>query len=320
MTTLFMLPTHDTGTLSSAETEEWLDAWRTMAPDRPAALLGRDDYEPEAVRYAIVWQPPRGALAALPRLEAVFNCGAGVDALIADPTLPDVPVVRLVADDLSQRMTEWVALQVMTHHRRALEYLEHQRGGEWRELPQPSARDVRVGLMGYGTLARHAAPVLLALGYRVHGWSRSARSSGVTLHVGARGLDDFLAATDVLVCLLPHTPDTRGLLDADLIAKLSRDSAIGPVLINAGRGAVQVEADVAAALHSGALRGASLDVFATEPLPADSPLWGAPNLIITPHCASISDPRSTVAAILAQIVRVERGEPLEHVVDRARGY
>lgn len=298
---------------------EWLAAWRDAAPDHPI-VRAHDDYDPASIRYVLTWRPPHGVLATLPNLTAVFNLGAGVDAVLSDPEMPDVPLVRLVDDDLARRMGEWVVLQVLTHHRQALAYLDQQRRGEWRELPQPVASQVRVGLMGYGALARHAAPILLALGFQVHGWSRSAKPSDATLYVGNEGLDAFLAATDILVCLLPLTPDTRGILDAGLIGRLSAESPVGPVLINAGRGELQDEPDVLGALRSGALKGASLDVFRLEPLPADDPLWQATNLVITPHAASVSDPAATCAYIARQIMAHERGEPLQNVVDRARGY
>jgi glyoxylate/hydroxypyruvate reductase A len=301
--------------------EAWHEAFRTAAPD--LTLLAEDgDHDPAAVRYAATWNPPHGLLASLPNLEVIFNLGAGVDALLSDPELPDVPIVRLVDDNLTLRMGEWVTLQVLTHHRRALMYLDQQRRHEWRDVrPQPIAAEVRVGLMGYGVLARHVAPILVSLGYEVHAWARTARNSDVTLYVGEDGLADFLAATDILVVLLPLTEDTRGMLNATLFARLAQDGALGgPVLVNAGRGGLQNEQDIAEALASGALAGASLDVFQVEPLPADSPLWDAPNAIITPHNAAISDPLATARYVVRQIRAHEAGRPLENVVRRDRGY
>ncbi|RAI00040.1 glyoxylate/hydroxypyruvate reductase A [Acuticoccus sediminis] len=300
--------------------DEWLANWRATAPDRPILRHGQDDYDPAAIDYVLTWKPPAGVLRTLPNLKAVFNLGAGVDGLMADPDLPPVPLVRLVDDDMTYRMGEWVILQVLTHFRQALAYLDVQRKHEWREFEQPAANAARVGLMGYGTLARHCAPILLSLGFTVHGWSRSQRPSDITLYYGAEGLDAFLKRTDILVCLLPLTEDTRGILDAGLIARLGGESPLGPVLINAGRGGLQTEADILAALRSGALKGASLDVFNEEPLPADDPMWDAPNLVITPHVAAVSDPTSTLRNIVRQIEAFERGEPLRNVVDTIRGY
>ncbi|UOM35171.1 glyoxylate/hydroxypyruvate reductase A [Acuticoccus sp. I52.16.1] len=300
--------------------DEWLAAWQAVAPNRPLLVHGRDDYDPAGIDYALTWKPPRGVLKTLPNLKAIFNMGAGVDGVIADPEFPAVPLVRLVDPDLTSRMGEWVVLQVLTHFRQALTYLDFQAKHEWTELTQPAAHSARVGLMGYGTLARHCAPILLALGFNVHGWSRSPKSSDITLHYGDDGLDHFLARTDILVSLLPLTEGTRGILDAALIAKLGGGSPLGPVLVNAGRGGLQNEADILAALRSGALKGASLDVFNEEPLPAGDPMWDGPNLVITPHVAAASDPEATVANIIRQIDAYESGQPLQNVVDLARGY
>lgn len=301
--------------------EGWVEAFGRAAPGRPVVAHGVDSYEPAAIRYAATWKPPAGLLASLPNLEVIFNLGAGVDALMADDTLPDVPVVRLVDEDLTWRMGEWVALQVLTHHRRALMYLDQQRRHLWHDhRPQPIARDVRVGLMGYGVLARHAAAVLLAIGYDVKAWARTARESDVTLYVGPARLAEFLGTTEILVCLLPLTEETRGILDRRLIDGLAKDGAVGPVLINAGRGGLQNEADILAALRDGGLAGASLDVFETEPLPADDPLWDAPNLVITPHNSAISDPDAVARYVVRQIEAYEAGHPLANVVARDRGY
>jgi len=314
MTILFAAPEFDA------------DAWRrriaAVAGGRAIAVEGSDAYDPAAIRYALVWQPPAGLLAALPNLEAIFNLGAGVDRLMADTTLPDVPIVRVVDPDLTGRMTEWVTLQVLTHQRSALAFLARQKAHEWVEEASPAASAVRVGIMGLGELGRDAAEVLVRLGFQVAGWSRSARDvPGVETFSGAAGLDAFLARTDILVVLLPLTEETRGILNAGLFAKLARDGALGgPVLINAGRGGLQVEADILAALDAGVLKAASLDVFETEPLPATSPLWERDDVAITPHVAAISDPSALCRGIVAQIEAHERGEELQHVVDRARGY
>ena len=302
--------------------EGWRDAFQRAAPHLMVYVHDVDAYEPAAIRYAATWKPPAGLLAGLPNLEVIFNLGAGVDALMADHTRPDIAIVRLVDDDLTWRMGEWVTLQVLTHHRRALMYLEQQRRHQWRDVrPQPIARQVRVGFMGYGVLARHAAGLLQAIGYSVHAWTRHDRAADVPITAGQDRLAGFLAATDVLVCLLPLTEETRGLLDHRLVDGLARDGALGrPVLINAGRGGLQNAADIRAALEDGRLSGASLDVFETEPLPADDPLWDAPNLVITPHNSAISDPDAVAAYVTRQIRRYEDGAGLENIVEPGRGY
>jgi glyoxylate/hydroxypyruvate reductase A len=181
---------------------------------------------------------------------------------------------------------------------------------------------VTVGIMGLGVLGRDAAEVLVRLGFRVAGWSRAPRQlPGVECFHGAAGLDAFLARTEILVCLLPHTPATEGILDLSLLRKLRRDGALGGAfLINAGRGRLQVDADILAALDEGALAGATLDVFPVEPLPATSPLWAHPKVTITPHNSAASVPEEVVAYIVGQIERFEAGHGLANVIDRTSGY
>lgn len=300
-------------------------AWRTaMAAELPGRriVVAGEPFAPDDVRYAIVWKPPAGLLDGLAGLQAVFSLGAGVDHLLGEAGLPDVPIARVVDPDLTMRMTEWVTLQVLLHHRRQRDYDRQQAEKVWRDLPQPAARDVRVGIMGLGVLGGDAAAVLARLGFQVAGWSRGPRAlAGIECFHGEAGLASFLARTDVLVVLLPLTPDTRGILNARLFSGLARDGALGgPVLINAGRGKLQVEADILAALDAGVLKAASLDVFETEPLPAESPLWSHPAVTVTPHVAAESDPAAIARLIAAQIRRHEAGLPLEHLVDRARGY
>ncbi len=249
----------------------WLRRLEALLPELPVAtpetLVKR-----EAVRYAVCWRPPHGALADLPGLRAMFSLGAGVDHLLAVADLPDVPIVRVVDPDLTGRMSEWVALHALLHLRDFRRYERQQRERVWDEdADPPAAHDVRVGVMGFGELGRDAARKLKALGFKVAGWSQSPKSEpGVACFHGPDGLDAMLAQTDILVALLPLTPATRGILNARLFAKLARGGRLGgPVLLNAGRGGLQVEADILAALDEGVLKAASLDVFETEPLPRE---------------------------------------------------
>jgi glyoxylate/hydroxypyruvate reductase A len=301
--------------------EHWIDALRAVAPGRTIERAP-DVADPAAVRYALVWKPEAGYLRRFPNLVAIFSLGAGVDHLTSDPELPDLPVARIVDPDLTQRMTEWVVLQVLVHHRHHLAYARLQAEHRWKDLRQRTARETRVGVMGLGVLGTAAAHALMALGFSVSGWSRTPRHvPGIACLAGADQLDAFLAGTDILVCLLPLTPDTRGILDRRLIDRLARDGSLGgPVLINAGRGGLQVASDIDAALRDGRLAGASLDVFEPEPLPADSPLWDAPNCVITPHVAAESDPEALSVNVIRQIEAFERGEGLANLVDRQRGY
>ena len=302
--------------------ELWLRSFRAAAPELTVVEAGAP-FDPASIRYAAVWKPQPGLLASLPTLEVIFHLGAGVDALVTDPTLPPVPVVRVVDPDLTQRMTEWVVWQVLHHHRAGFHYAAAQARRQWDQIAdQPAAADIRVGVMGMGVLGRDAADVLVRMGFQVAGWSRRpVEVAGVESFSGSDRLDAFLARTDILVVLLPLTPDTRGLLDLRLFRQLARDGRLGgPVIINAGRGGLQVSEDVLAALDDGTLLGASLDVFETEPLPPESPLWQHPRVLITPHVAADSDPRHLVTYVLAQIARHRAGEPIANVVDRAVGY
>jgi glyoxylate/hydroxypyruvate reductase A len=279
--------------------------------------------DPGSIRYAVSWRHRAGAFAGLPNLAAIFSLGAGVDHVLADPLLPKTPIVRVVDPDLTARMSEWVVMQVLLHQRQFRRYDRQQAEKIWAEdEAQPAAAEVRVGILGLGELGLDAARKLRAVGFAVAGWSRSRKSApGLASFHGREGLEALLARTDILVCLLPLTPDTRGLLNASLFAKLARDGRLGgPFLINAGRGGLQVEADIVAALDAGVLKGASLDVFETEPLPAASPLWAYPNVFVSPHNAAVSAPGSIARYIAEQILAFERGEPLRNLVDRGRGY
>jgi glyoxylate/hydroxypyruvate reductase A len=215
-----------------------------------------------------------------------------------------------------------VTLQVLMHHRQQRTYDAQQRRHEWHERPQVAAREVRVGIMGMGVLGRDAAGALARLGFQVAGWSRRpTQIDGVRVFHGTEQLGTFLARSDILVVLLPLTAETRGILNMGLFRQLARDGRLGgPVLINGGRGKLQVEADVIAALDSGVLAGASLDVFEKEPLPPNSPLWERDNVIITPHAAAATAAYALAPAVIRQIQAFEAGEPLRNLVDRKAGY
>lgn len=300
----------------------WVERLSSRLPGHTVRSYPDDLGDLSEIRYALAWKPEAGLLARCPNLQVIFSLGAGVDHLLAQPDLPAAPLVRVVDPDLTARMSEWVALQVLLHHRQQLTYLAQQKARLWKDLDQPAARRVRVGILGLGVLGTDAARVLATLGFEVAGWARSRKTlDGIACFAGSDELDTFLGRTDILVNLLPLTPDTRHLIDHALLSKLARDGALGgPVFINAGRGGSQVEADLVRALTDGTLTGASLDVFETEPLSPDSPLWGLENVVVTPHVAADSDPETISDYIAAQIAAHERGEKLENVVDRTVGY
>ncbi len=273
--------------------------------------------DPADIRFALVWRPPPGLLASLPNLELILSLGAGVEPLLEDPTLPDVPLVRMVFEGLTRDMAGWVALEALRWQRNLDAFTEQQRAGVWKRRGRRPAAEVGVGLLGLGVLGHAAAGALGALGFGVMGWSRSPRAlPGVETFHGTDGLMAMVRRSDVLVCLLPLTPDTRGLLSAPLFAELPE----GAVVLNAGRGGHLVEADLLAALDGGRLKGASLDVFAEEPLPEGHPFWSHPKIRVTPHIAAITHPSPAAETVAESIRRFEAGLPVANLVDRARGY
>ncbi|MEO9873358.1 MAG: glyoxylate/hydroxypyruvate reductase A [Anderseniella sp.] len=308
--------------ISRWDPQPWIDRFAHLAPELDVCKWPDGDTALEDIDYALAWQPPEGVLASFSNLKAIFSLGAGVDHILREPKLPDVPLVRVVDPDLTMRMSEYVCLHVLMHHRQQRLMDADQAKIDWTERPQWSASAMRVGIMGLGELGRDAAEKLVHLGFQVSGWSSSAKQiDGVTAYAGKDELDAFLGATDILVCLLPHTPDTHGILNRELFGKLAHDGPLGaPVLINAGRGKLQIEADILASLDAGELGAATLDVFETEPLPSDSRLWRHPNVTLTPHNAADSDPEALCKYILNQIRGHEAGEKLQNVVDRKAGY
>jgi glyoxylate/hydroxypyruvate reductase A len=259
----------------------------------------------------------------LPNLKVIMSLGAGVDAILKDPTLPEnIPILRVNEPDLTGRMTEYIVLHVLMHHRQQRRIDENQKRKLWDSFPTHAAKDLSVGIMGMGVMGADSAIRLRDIGFRVAGWSRSRKEiPGVESFAGADAFDAFLARTDVLVSLLPATPDTDGIINRATIRKLSRKGPFGaPIIINAGRGRQQVADDILAALDAGELHAATLDVFVPEPLPEDSPLWTHPRVTVTPHCAADSDPETICAYVANNIRRHQRGETLDNLVDRARGY
>jgi len=312
MTLLINVPDDPTG-----EFQAWIPVLERLDPNRQVRLW--PDTGPEdAIEYALVWRPEPGDLRRYPNLKAIFNLGAGVDALLKDETLPEnVPLVRLVDEGLTGGMTEYVVYHVLRYHRRVPELEEAQRRSEWRPLLYPLTRDRRVGMLGIGVLGGDAAAKLVGLGFDVAGWSRTKKSlPGVTSFFGWDQLAGFLNRTEILVCLLPLTEETTGIINAKTLAQLPRGAAV----INAGRGGHVVQDDLLAALDSGHIGYATLDVFTPEPLPNEHPFWTHPRVTVTPHNASLTQAETAATVVLEGIRRMERGELPENVVDRALGY
>jgi glyoxylate/hydroxypyruvate reductase len=274
--------------------------------------------DPAAIDYALVWRPEPGLLASLPNLKLILSLGAGVDHILSDPLLPrHVPIVRLVDPYLTDAMSEYVTLQVLRLHRQDFDYGAQQKRAIWRELPQKNACERPVGMLGFGEIGQHAARRLVALGFPVSGWSRGRKTiAGFATYAGLAELTRMLAGTEILVCLLPLTAETEGILCARTFATLPT----GAGLVNAGRGSHLVEADLIPALDNGQLSAAVLDVFRDEPLPADHAFWRHPRILVTPHIAGITNPATAAPIILDNIRRFEEGRPLLNQVDPARGY
>jgi glyoxylate/hydroxypyruvate reductase A len=288
-------------------------------PGFDAVLAGRDSYQPDEIRYVAGFRPPPGFLKTLPNLKAVFSLGAGVDGFLRDPEFPkNLPLVRFVDPTLMHEMAQFVTMHVLIAHRgqRFFDAMQQQSKWQQRMLTKPS-RDTRIGVLGMGDIGATIAASLLGFDFQLLGWSRSRKSvPSVKSFAGKEELSQFLAQCDYCVCVLPLTDDTRGIMNADFFAKLPKDAFV----INVARGGHLIEGDLIAALDSGHLSGAVLDVFQTEPLPADSPIWRHPKITATPHIAGITDPKMALAYVADCVARCESGKPLDNIVDLGKGY
>jgi glyoxylate/hydroxypyruvate reductase A len=296
--------------------EEWARFFAERAPDMPFRLWP-DIGDPADVRYLVTWVPPDDIATTFPNIELVFSVGAGVDQFDASKLPAHIPLLRMLEPGIAETMVEYVTMAVLALHRDLLHFINQQREQVWREIRITPAKRRRVGVMGLGQLGQAVLERLKAFGFPCLGWNRSPREiDGVTCYAGGDTLPEFLAQADILVCLLPLTDETRGILNADLFARLPR----GAGLVNVGRGPHLIEADFLAALDSGTLSGAVLDVSDPEPLPAGHPFWSHPRILLTPHNASMTTPDTAVDYVLDVIARHRRGEELPGLVDRTRGY
>jgi glyoxylate/hydroxypyruvate reductase A len=309
--------------LADFDEKSWARGFAAALPGHRVVLRG-DDYDPAGIDYIFIWKPRLDAFEGLANLGAVLSLGAGVDALLRHPNLPEgVPILRFMDADLTQRMSDYVLANVLMHQRLATRFKRDQAARRWVQLYPAAAWECSVGIMGLGQLGQDAIRHLRVFGYRLRGWSRTPkRIEGVETFAGDSGFDAFLGGTDILVNLLPLTPETLGILNYEVFKRLRRGGldGEGPVLINAARGGHQKEADIIRALVDGTLKAASLDVFETEPLPQQSPLWALDNCHITPHIAAASSEKTGVAYFSKVILDHEAGKPLPNVVDVTRGY
>ncbi len=300
-----------------AEWAEWLPSLRAALPGE-TLMADRAQAAADDIDIAIVANPPAGALAGLPRLRLVQSLWAGVEKLLADPTVPaEVPLARMVDPAMNEAMAETALWAVLALQRDFFDYAARQREARGAPGGQRAAHEFPVTLLGLGQMGRAVAQRLAHNGYPVAGWSaRPAAIEGVRTLAGEAALLPIVADAQVLVNLLPLTPATRGLIDARLLAALP----LGASVVNLARGAHVVDADLLAALASGHVRHAVLDVFATEPLPPAHPFWAHPQVTVLPHVAAQTDARSASAVVAANIVALREGRPVQHVVDRARAY
>jgi len=294
----------------------WAQLFAQKAPQQTFRIWP-DMGDPAQVHFLAAWEPPRDIERLFPNLKLLFSVGAGVDQFDFAALPPELPVVRMVEPGIVSAMVEYVSFAVLGLHRDMPHYQRQQRCGEWREMPVVPASRRRVGVLGLGSLGQAVLAQLRGFGFDCAGWSRSRHTvEGVRCFAGSQELPAFLARTDILVCLLPLTPATRGMLNADLFAALPR----GAGLVHVGRGPHLVADDLLAALESGQIGDAVLDVCNPEPLPGEHPFWQHPHIWLTPHIASMTQPESAVEVVLDNLRRFEAGEPLLGLVDRARGY
>ncbi len=299
------------------ESETWVTPLERLLPN-DEVWVWPEVPDPAKVEVVLAWKQPWDELKRYPNLKLISSIGAGVEHLVEDPTLPEgVPIVRIVEDRLTIGMVEYVVLHVLKRHRWVQEMEANQRAKLWKWLPPQDTPTTTVGILGMGALGGAAAAVLKQIGFRVVGWSRSPKAvAGIESFHGPDGLKPFLSVCAHVASLLPNTPETRGILNAETLAALPR----GAHVINAGRGSAIVDADLLAALETGHVSWASLDVFNTEPLPADSPYWTHPRVTVTPHNAADSIADYVVPTIVENIERLRAGKPLQNLVDRTRGY
>jgi len=274
--------------------------------------------EASEIEYALVWAPQPGLLASLPNLKVTFSLAAGVDHILLDPDLPrDIPIVRMSDPYQSDMMAEYVCLAVLYYHRFLNRTLRLQGERNWQEQPVLYSPKITIGVLGLGSIGKAISSRLTTFGFQVHGWSRTARQiEGITCHYGIEQLPEMLPHCHYIVCALPQTQATAGLIDKAFLARMPKGSR----LINVGRGSHLVEDDLLDALDTCQIAGAFLDVFAQEPLPADHPFWHHPKIVVTPHMAGELLPQTAVLSIAQGIRDHQAGRPLSHVYDSVRGY
>lgn len=294
----------------------WRDHLQSLLPEIECKLWD-EITDPHTIRYAVVWRPPEGWLGSFPNLQCIISIGAGIDHVLEDKQLPaDIPIIRTTGDDLTLRMREYVCLHVLRIHRNLSRFQQSQQAKQWQPFITPTANQRHVGVMGLGKLGSDAAISLSQLGFRVSGWAKRQHQLPDIQTYTDDELPQFLSTVDILVCLLPLTDSTRNILNARLFSQLPHGASV----INAARGEHLVEQDLLDSLESGRLANATLDVFRTEPLPADHPFWTHEKILVTPHVASMIDPESGGSEVANNLKAFINGELPKDMTDRKLGY
>ncbi|MGB1019479.1 MAG: 2-hydroxyacid dehydrogenase [Flavobacteriaceae bacterium] len=293
---------------------KWKWAFATLAP-KIKVYVGHDIPDPEAIQYAMLWRFPKGVLKKFKNLKLIYSMGAGVDGVLADPSIPkEIPICRVVDPQMAFSMSNYILMAVLQHHRQWDAYAQAQRQKHWAQH-EVDELDLSIGILGLGHLGMDAALKLHHLGFAVSGYSTSPKKTPFTSYYG-EALPAFLGSLNVLICVLPLTPKTKGFLNQSLFDQLKQPT----FLINVSRGNVQLEQDIITALDKGQLNGAFLDVFEQEPLPPESELWQHPKIKLTPHIASLTRESASVHQVLENIKRLTTKTPLLHQVDREKMY
>lgn len=303
----------------AAAVPAWQAAFREALPE--VEVRGWDDpsVDPARVAFVLVWEPEPGRLARYPNLQLIFSSAAGVDHITRDPALPPgVPIIRMGADEMAQTVGEYACLGALMVLRDLPRIVAAQRAARWDHFDAGrTARDTRVGILGMGRIGQAAAVMLRGIGFPVHGWARTPREDPAgRCYAGPGELDAFLACTDILVAILPDTPQTRGLMNAERLAALPR----GAGLVSLGRGTLLVMPDLLAALDSGQVSLAVLDVFETEPLPGTDPAWRHERIVVSPHLAGFASRPARARSVAEGVARHRAGQPVATLYEPGRGY
>lgn len=297
--------------------EPWIAGFAAALP-HAEVIIWQEGADIAPCDYAVLWAPPAGMLAHLQQVKAIFITGAGVDGILKfGGSLPEVPIIRLGDAGMALQMAEYVAHAVLRYFRRFDDYEAQARRGQWKQLAQHRKEDFSIGVMGMGVLGTRVLDSLKAFEFPLRGWSRTEKQlEGVATFCGEAGIEPFLRATRVLVCMLPLTPHTNNLLDRSRLSQLPQ----GAYLINVARGALVAEPDLLTLIRSGHIAGATLDVVRNEPLPAPHPFWDEQRITLTPHMAALTLPGPSAHQIAGKIKALECGEPVADIVDRTQGY